>query len=169
MAHQFVVNTTIQGISLEDFRRLAADISLHENVCRRIPGDNLEIIESNKVGDIYTLKRAYNLDVNIPDIAKKLLKDAFRLKRTDVSNLAELSSEVRLDPNLPLEASCQRRVSGNDEQIHFQLEWTVKVKVPLIGGMLEKHAEGEIRKFSQIELDIVEDELRQNLQSAAVT
>ena len=169
MAHQFVVNATIKGISLDDFRRLAADISLHENVCRRIPGEKLEILESNKVGDIYTLKRAYNLDVNIPDIAKKFLKDAFRLQRTDVSNLVVLSSEVRLDPNLPLEAVCQRSVSGNDEQIHFQLEWTVKVKVPLIGGMLEKHAEGEIRKFSQIELDIVEDELRQNLHAETLS
>ena len=78
MAHQFVVNATINGVSLDDFRRLAANISLHENVCRRIPGEKLEILESNKVGDIYTLKRAYNLDVNIPDIAKKFLKDAFR-------------------------------------------------------------------------------------------
>ena len=169
MAHQFVVNATINGVSLDDFRRLAADISLHEKVCRRIPGEKLEILESNKVGDIYTLKRAYNLDVNIPDIAKKFLKDAFRLQRTDVSNLVVLSSEVRLDPNLPLEAVCQRSVSGNDDQIHFQLEWTVKVKVPLIGGMLEKHAEGEIRKFSQIELDIVEDELRQNLHAETLS
>jgi hypothetical protein len=37
------------------------------------------------------------------------------------------------------------------------------VKVPLIGGMLEKHAEGEIRKFSQLEIEIVEDELKKNL------
>ena len=79
MAHQFVVNATINGVSLDDFRRLAANISLHEKVCRRIPGEKLEILESNKVGDIYTLKRAYNLDVNIPDIAKKFLKDAFRV------------------------------------------------------------------------------------------
>ena len=96
MAHQFVVNATIKGVSLDDFRRLAANISLHEKVCRRIPGEKLEILESNKVGDIYTLKRAYNLDVNIPDIAKKFLKDAFRLQRTDVSNLVVLSNVVPL-------------------------------------------------------------------------
>ncbi|CAM4080337.1 DUF2505 family protein [Acinetobacter pragensis] len=163
MAHQFTVNAAIQGVSLDEFKRLAADISLHEAVCKRIPGDNLEILESQKTGDIYTLKRAYNLDVNIPDIAKKFLKDAFRLKRTDVSNLAQLTSEVSLDPNLPLEAQCQRTVTGDESHIRFQLQWTVKVKVPLIGGILEKHAEGEIRRFSQLEIDIVEDELRKNL------
>ena len=163
MAHQFTVNAAIQGVSLDDFKRLAENISLHEAVCRRIPGENLEILESQKAGDIYTLKRAYNLEVNLPDVAKKFLKDAFRLKRTDVSNLAQMTSVVTLDPNLPLEANCQRSVTGDDSQINFQLEWTVKVKVPLIGGMLEKHAEGEIRRFSQLEIEIVEDELRKNL------
>lgn len=163
MAHRFTVNATIHGVSLDEFRRLAADPEMHEAVCKRIPGEKLEILESKIVGDIYTLKRAYNLDVNIPDIAKKLLKDAFRLKRTDVSDLSKMTSEVTLDPNLPLKAHCQRQVTGDDSQIQFQLEWSVKVNVPLIGGMLEKHAESEIRRFSQLEIDIVEDELRKNL------
>lgn len=165
MAHQFTVHADIQGVSLDDFKRLAADISLHEAVCKRIPGDNLQILESQKAGDMYTLKRAYNLDVNIPDIAKKFLKDAFRLTRTDVSDLSQMTSVVTLDPNLPLEAHCQRSVTGDASQIKFQLEWTVKVKVPLIGGMLEKHAEGEIRRVSQLEIEIVADELRKNLQA----
>ncbi|MGE8683764.1 MAG: DUF2505 family protein [Acinetobacter sp.] len=165
MAHQFTVNATIHGVSLEEFKRLSADISLHEAVCKRIPGENLEILESKKDGDIYTLKRAYNLDVNIPDIAKKLLKDAFRLQRTDISNLAALTSDVKLDPNLPLEASCKRCVTGDTSKVSFNLDWTVKVKVPLIGALLEKHAEGEIRRFSQLEIEIVEEELRKNLQA----
>ena len=145
MAHQFTVNETIHGVSIEDFSRLVAMTSLHEAVCKRIPGENLEIIESAVKGDIYTLRREYNLDVNIPEVAKKLLKNAFRLKRSDVTDLKNLTSTVELGANLPLEAKA------------------VKVKVPLIGGMLEKHAEGEIRKFSQLEIEIVEEELKKNL------
>jgi hypothetical protein len=163
MAHQFTVNATIHGVSLDEFKRLVEDISLHEAVCRRIPGENLEIIESQVNGDIYTLRRAYNLDVNIPDVAKKLLKNAFRLKRTDITNLKNLTSTVELGANLPLEAKGERSVTGDNEKIHIQLIWTVKVKVPLVGGMLEKHAEGEIRKFSDLEIKIVEDELKKHL------
>lgn len=165
MAHHFTIKAVIQGVSIADFKRLAADTSLHETVCKRIPGENLEIIESKINGNIYTLRRAYNLDVNIPDIAKKLLKDAFRLKRNDVTNLENMTSTVELGANLPFDASCDRSVTGNDQQITIQLDWKVKVKVPLIGGMLEKHAESEIRKFSQVEIEIVEDELRKNLAS----
>lgn len=163
MAHQFTINATIHGVSLDDFKRLVRDTSLHEAICQRIPGENLEIIESSVNGDIYTLRRAYNLDVNIPDIAKKLLKNAFRLKRTDITDLKKLTSTVVLGANLPLEATAERSVTGDHEKIDVQLRWTVKVKVLLIGGMLEKHAEGEIRKFSALEIQIVEEELKKNL------
>lgn len=163
MAHQFTVNATISGVSLNDFKRLAADTSLHEAVCKRIPGENLEIVESKIEGNTYTLRRAYNLDVNIPDIAKKLLKDAFRLKRSDITNLEAMTSKVKLGANLPLTASCNRSVTGDDNQVNIKLDWDVKVKVPLIGGLLEKHAEGEIRKFTDLEIEIIEDELKKNL------
>ena len=163
MAHRFTINSTIQGVSIDEFKRLTANTSLHEAVCKRIPGEKLEIIESQINGNTYTLRRAYNLDVNIPDIAKKLLKDAFRLKRRDITDLQALSSTIELGANLPLEANCERSVTGDDQQIHIILNWQVKVKVPLVAGMLEKHAEGEIRKFSDVEIQIVEDELKKNL------
>lgn len=165
MAHQFTINATIPGISINDFKRLAADKSLHEAVCRRIPGENLEILESNINGDTYTLRREYNLDVNIPDIAKKLLKNAFRLKRSDVTNLKAMTSVVELGANLPLEAKGERTVTGDKDKLNITMVWTVKVKVPLVGGMLEKHAEGEVRKFTQLELEIVEDEAKKQLRA----
>lgn len=164
MAHQFTIHTTVHGISVDDFKSLVADTSLHEAVCRRIPGENLEILESRIQGDTYTLRREYNLDVNIPDIAKKLLKNAFRLKRTDITNLKNLTSTVALGANLPLEAKGERSVTGDGDKLDVTMVWTVKVKVPLVGGMLEKHAEGEIRKFTQLELEIVEDEAKKQLQ-----
>ena len=70
---------------------------------------------------------------------------------------------MELGANLPLEAKGERSVTGNHEKIDIQLNWTIKVKVPLIGGMLEKHAEVEIRRFSELEIGIVEDELKKNL------
>ena len=163
MTHSFTIDSTIEGVSIDEFKRLAADTALHEAVCRRIPGDNLEIIESQIQDNIYTLRRAYNLQVNMPDMAKKLLKDAFRLKRTDIVNLHALTSTIALGANLPLEANCNRSITGDADKIHISLNWQVKVKVPLVAGMLEKHAEGEIRKFSHLEIQIVEDELKKNL------
>lgn len=162
MAHQFTIRAQFKGISTAEFKRLVSDTDLHLNVCKRIPGENLEIIESTRAGEIYTLKRAYNLDVDIPDLAKKFLKDAFRLKRTDITHLEQMTSTVELAANLPLKAMCYRSIEATQDEIHVILNWEVQVKVPLIGGVLERHAEGEIRKFSQVEIDIIQDELLKN-------
>jgi hypothetical protein len=37
MAHQFTIKTTIEGVSIDEFKRLTHDISLHEAVCHRLP------------------------------------------------------------------------------------------------------------------------------------
>lgn len=160
MAHRFTVNVVIDNMPLEQVKRIVSDVAFHERVCKRIPGTNLEILQSEVQGDTYHLKRAYNLDVNIPDVAKKFLKDAFRLRRTDEMNLNTFKSQIELGANLPLEARCERHITGDGDKILVKLDWQVKVKIPLISGLLEKHAEGEIRKFSAIELGIVEEELR---------
>lgn len=163
MTHRFTVKAQIHNVSIDEFSKLAADPAMHEKVAKRIPGEDIQIHESKIENSIYTLKRSYNLEVNIPDIAKKLLKDAFRLKRTDITDLNSLSSTVDLGANIPLEAHCERLVTGDQQHLNIQLIWVVKVKLPLIGGMLEKHAENEIRRFSEIEIAIVEDELKTQL------
>ena len=112
MTQQFGIQRRIQGVALADFKRLAMDTTLHEVICRRIPGENLEILQSKIVGHLYTLERAYNLDVNIPNIAKKFLKDAFRIQRIDIVDLEQMTSTVDLAANLPLDAHCQRFVTG---------------------------------------------------------
>ena len=163
MAHQFTIQHTILGVSLHDFKNLVQDINLHDTVCHRIPGENLEILESKIVDHTYSLCRTYHLDVNVPDLIKKLLKDAFRVKRTDVVNLDQLTSTIQLDTSLPVEANCKRVVTGSDRQVEVLVNWTVNVNIPLIGERIEKHAEGEIRKFSTLELLIIEEEVKTRL------
>lgn len=163
MAHHFKFHSTIHGVTIEKFKELVADISLHERICHKIPGENLVITESKLVGQVYTLRREYNLAVNIPDVAKKILKDAFRLKRSDISHLDQLKSDVELDANFPLKATGKRSVTGGSNQVNVEIDWEIKVSIPLIGGFLEKHAEGEIRRFSEIEINIINEEIKEIL------
>ena len=161
MAHRFTINATVNNVSFEDFKKIVADPKFHEGVSERIPGTNKVILESQVSGSTYTLRREYNLDVNIPDIAKKLLKDAFRIKRQDKFDLEKYTSTVDLSSNnIPLEAHCDRKIEGTSNQLNFTMTWEIKVKVPLIGGLLEKHAEGEVRKFTALELTIIEEQAR---------
>ena len=161
MAHRFTVTATIDGLSFEEFRKVVSDPKFHEGVSEHIPGTNKQILVSEIKGDIYTLKREYNLDINIPDIAKKLLKDAFRIRREDQFNFEQFTSTVDLGSNsLPLVAHCDRKIEANGNQLNFTMHWEIKIKVPLIGGMLEKHAEGEVRKFTALELEVIEKQAK---------
>lgn len=161
MAHRFNISATIPGISFEEFKQIVADPKFHEGVSELIPGTNKVILESAVNGSTYTLKREYNLDINIPDIAKKILKDAFRIQRKDQFDLQVYTSTVDLGSNsIPLQAHCDRKIQGDANQLTFTMSWEVKVKVPLIGGLLEKHAEGEVRKFTALELEIIEKQAR---------
>lgn len=162
MAHRFTVTATINGISFEDFQKIVSNPKFHEEVSERIPGTNKVILESQISGSVYTLNREYNLDINIPDVAKKLLKDAFRIKRKDTFNLTTFASTVDLGSNnIPLEAHCERTIEAvSATQLNFSMTWDVKVKVPLLGGLLEKHAEGEVRRFTALELSIIEEQAK---------
>ena len=58
MAHHFTVNSTIQGVSLDQFKQLVANTALHEAVCRRIPGEKLEIIKCIDMGVLFAFSLA---------------------------------------------------------------------------------------------------------------
>ncbi len=166
MAHNFSVETTLTGISLQQFQQLLAQPQLHEAVCQAIPCQDLKILSSELNADLYTLRRSYQLDIQLPEVAKKFLKDALLLQRVDVTNVVTANSSVELRGNFPFIATGVRHISGNDQAVTIRADWQIQVKIPLIGGLIEKHAEGEVRRFTTIEVSVVEAEIKKYLQPA---
>lgn len=160
MTHQFIIKSTICGVSLSEFKYIASTPPLHEAIGRRLSGDHFEIVESRVEGNVYILRQVFHADVKIPAFAKKFLKDAFLVRRQDTSDIEQLTSTIRLKANVPFHASCQRVVTGDEQQILVQSDWTLHIKAPFFRGMLERHAEGELRRYSEIEVCILEDELK---------
>ena len=163
MAHQFTVHATLQGISLDQFQQLLRQPQLHEAVCRRLPCDYLEITESTLQDQVYTLRRIYQPEVHLPEVAKKVLKDSLKIQRVDFTNFADANSRVELAANFPLRAQGQRQIRGDENSVQIEATWQVEVKIPLVGGLLEKHAETEIRRLTAVEVAIIQDEIEQRL------
>lgn len=160
MTHRFNVQHTLADASLNDVHLYMADPGFHVAVCRKVPSENLEILDSRLQGQRYTLKREHNLDVNIPDFAKRLLKGAFKLWRDDEWDIGSLTCRSSFRMNMPAAFRCQTRVSERDGKILVDHDWEVDVSVPLIHGLLARHAETEIRRFNQIEIDVIREEIR---------
>lgn len=166
MSYKFNVQSTIGGVPVDFATAQLSDPAFHEKVCYRLPATDLVITESSLAGSQYTLKREYNLDVNIPDIARKFLKSAFRLRREDFWNLAQLNAESHFYMNMPGEFHSRTVMKHDANGIHIHQDWEVIIRVPLIHNLLAKHAEAEIRRFRDIELDIIRDELGKAFQAA---
>lgn len=155
MTHRFNVKHPLVGLSLQDARELMVDPAFQEEVARTVPGFNLNIMESTRTARGYRMRREVNMDANIPDLAKKFLKDAFKVWRTEdwVAETLTCYSHTKL--NMPAEFRCTIRIVEHEGHVVADHDWEVDVHVPLIHGVLARHAESEIRRFNQIEIDVI--------------
>ncbi|MBC9228494.1 DUF2505 family protein [bacterium SPL81] len=159
MTHTFDIESRIQGIPLELALVQLRNPEFHELICRSLPASNINILESKMNQSHYSLKRQQNMDVDIPKIAQKFLKDAFRLYREDHWDINNLTFTSYFKPNMPGEFKSKTTILVQGEILCIHQKWEVVVNVPLIHGILAKHAESEIRKFQQIEIDVIQKEL----------
>ncbi len=160
MAHHFTVKQVLMPGTLQQARIALSNPEFHLAVCHKVPSENLQVLSSTLNGSQYVLKRTHNLDVNIPEIAKKLLNGAFKLNRQDEWDINSLQCQSSFSMNMPSSFRNFTRLTEEDGNLVISVDWEVKVTVPLIGGILARHAESEIRRFSDIELQVVRDEIQ---------
>lgn len=163
MTHRFTIKHHLDGGTLEETRQMIGSPDFQEEVARKVPGFNLKILESKLTGNRYVMRREVNMDVDIPDIARKLLKDAFKVWRDEEWDIDALTCRARTKTNLPAEFRCTVKFTIAGSRLLATFDWEVDVNIPLVRGFLEKHAEGEIRRFTQLEVDVVQDVIRSRM------
>lgn len=117
MTHRFSVKYHLDGGTLEETRQMIGAPDFQEEVARKVPGFNLEILESKLTGSRYVMRREVNMDVDIPDIAKKFLKDAFKVWRNEVWDVDTLTCRAHTKMNLPAEFRCTVRLTQEGSRI----------------------------------------------------
>ncbi|MCD6060620.1 MAG: hypothetical protein K0R03_1621 [Moraxellaceae bacterium] len=163
MTHRFNVKHYLEGGTLEETRESVGTPAFQEEVARKAPGFNLKILESTRSGNRYVMRREVNMDVDIPDIARRLLRDAFKVWRDEEWDLDTLTCRARTKMNLPAEFRVTAKLTQEGSRILANFDWEVDVNIPLVRGFLEKHAEGEIRRFNQLEMDVVQQVIRERM------
>lgn len=159
MTHRFNVRHAVSGVTLPEIRQLMAAPDFHESVARKVPGFNLKILASTSTDRGYLMKREVNMDVDIPEVAKKFLKDAFKVWRTEEWDLESLTCRLHMQMNMPAELRCVISLVEEGGTVVADHDWEVDVHVPLIHGILARHAESEIRRFNRIEIETVQQEI----------
>ena len=163
MEYFFSIESTLDNVDIEHAKQLFTTINFHENICKKIPGTSLDIQRSDVIGHQYFLDRAYNLNLDMPDLVRKLLKDAFRLQRKDQWDFTTLSATSTLQSNLPGILYYQTFLREQNNIVQILQEWKLDIGIPLIHKALAKFAEAEIRKYFAIEMQIIKDEIQADL------
>ena len=153
MTHTFQIQHDVSEFSVENFRTALANPAFHAELAEKLPGTNVVISRSECIGNQYYMLRELNLEANIPKLAQKFLKDALRIKRIETWNLDTMSVELTFVLNMPAEFRCRGSIVEQGQQVFFKQDWEVDVRIPLIHGVLSRHAEEEIRRFNKIEAD----------------
>ncbi|HEX4844295.1 MAG TPA: DUF2505 family protein [Limnobacter sp.] len=155
MAHEFTTTYSMAGVSKGSLQRCISDPEFHERLCRSLPGDNLSITESTGSPGACIMKREVDLDVQLPEVVKKLLSGALRLKRADHWELHTLHCHSVYTMNLPASFELNQGFKEYSGGISITNHWRVEVKIPLIGTSVARQIEPEIRRFHGVELDMM--------------
>ena len=153
MTHRFQTEHHITEFSLEQMSQAVAQPEFHAALVKRLPGTDVVITRSERVGDHYYMQRDLNLEANIPKLAQKFLKNALRVKRVEQWDFKNMQVNLTFVLNMPAEFRLNGSIEQQDSKVTFKQDWQVDVNIPLVHGPLARHAESEIRRFNQIEFD----------------
>lgn len=154
MTHQFQIQHDVSEFRVEQFRTALANPAFHAELAEQLPGTKVVISRSECIENQYHMQRELNLEANIPKLAQKFLKDALRIKRVEHWNLNDLTAQFTFVLNMPAEFRCKGSIVQQGQQVLFKQEWEVDVRIPLVHGVLSRHAEEEIRRFNVIEAEV---------------
>ncbi|MFZ3193206.1 MAG: DUF2505 family protein [Moraxellaceae bacterium] len=160
MTHKFQIQHDVSEFSLDNFRTALANPAFHAELAEKLPGTKVVISRSECIDNEYYMQRELNLEANIPKLAQKFLKDALRIKRVENWNLNTMTVELTFVLNMPAEFRCRGSIVQQGQQMLFKQDWEVDVRIPLIHGVLSRHAEEEIRRFNTIESEIFQQLLK---------
>lgn len=159
MTHKFQIQHDVSEFNIENFRTALANPAFHAELAEKLPGTKVVISRSECIDNQYYMARELNLEANIPKLAQKFLKDALRIKRVENWDLNTMTVELTFVLNMPAEFRCRGSIVEQGQQLFFKQEWEVDVRIPLIHGVLSRHAEEEIRRFNAIESEVFKQTL----------
>lgn len=85
-------------------------------------------------------------DAPIPGFAKKFLADTITSKQTESWDLSNNTGSLTIEtPGVPGVIGATMRIDDNGDSCVNNLDWDINVKIPLVGGKVEKIFAEEIK------------------------
>ena len=113
----------------------------HPRLHEALGAIGLKQVDHSDDGNDFMIKLAYAVksDAPLPAFAKKVLGDTTNVVQTERWSRDSQTGHVNLDmKGLPGTLQCETSLEDNGDTCIKHFEWEVKIKIPLVGGKIEK-------------------------------
>jgi hypothetical protein len=111
------------------------------NKYKNLGAQNIEILDASFVGSEFSIniKRGLPADVPVPSFAKKFFSGTMTIVQRDTWDACKKTGRLDIEfKGLPIDASCDLKLVGEGDGSALLMGWNINVKVPFVGGKLEK-------------------------------
>ncbi len=105
-----------------------------------------ELLDSQDDGTRSTIKFRYKVASEVPAFAKKILGETSDVVHEETWDRSTGRGQISIDvATLPGTMDCEARLEDDGDSCRKVFEWEIKVKIPLIGGKIEKVVADDIQ------------------------
>ncbi len=100
---------------------------------------DFELLSHDDDGTRCTTKFRYEADSDVPAFAKKILGETATVVHTETWDRSSGKGEIDIDvATMPGSMRCSASLHDEGDGCRKDFDWEIKVKVPLLGGKIEK-------------------------------
>lgn len=116
----------------------------------RMGTSGFELLEHDDDGQRCRIRFSYQVASDVPAFAKKVLGDSSQVVQEEIWDRSTGEGQVSVDvATLPGSLRCVARLEARGEEACAKVyDWEIKVKIPLIGGKIEKVVADDIQSKS---------------------
>lgn len=127
-----------------------------------VGGKDFQVLESREDGDEYYVRFSYQVASDVPAFAKKVLGETSSVVHEETWNKSTGKGQISIDvATLPGTLECDAQLENVDGGCQKHFNWEIKVKIPLIGGKIEKVVADDIQRKKQPDEDAVNQLLKE--------
>ena len=128
--------------------KMFCDPAYHQKLQQALGSINVRQKAHSDDGNEFSITLAYEVksEVPLPGFAKKILGETTEVEQTETWNRAQRTGSVAVRmKNLPGGLNCRTALEEKGGGTRKTFDWDISVKVPLVGGKIEKLIVDDVR------------------------
>ena len=135
--------------------RMFTDKSFHTRKLDAMGLKNYQILDHALEGADFRIRIRRKVPMQAPALVKKFFPAESTVVNEERWNTKSRTGSVLVEPQgVPLEMSCLTALKDQGGECVVSFDWTVKAKIPLVGGALEKFVISDMERLAAEETAI---------------